>query len=136
MSKETKKDSENTKLLEQIISRLDTITETIKKTSEEREKTEKASREEEKKLQIDIANIQADIQMWLGLTFGFVALIGGFLIGGYQIEVTSTTNEAVRSTLSTTLFFLAIPFGFMLAYSVRVTVKFREELRKLYHPKE
>lgn len=49
----------------------------------------------ERKLQIDIAKLQADVQIWLAMCVGFVAICGGLLIGGYQLVMTPVSSDMV-----------------------------------------
>jgi hypothetical protein len=88
---------------------------------------------EEKKLQIKLAKLQADVQMWLALSLAFLATCGGLLIGGYQIRITSVTSdlEGFKNSAYIVSIVLIIAFGFLAGFSILRMKKYRDDMDKL-----
>ncbi len=88
---------------------------------------------EERELQIKLAKLQADVQIWLATSLALIAVCGGLLIAGYQIDITSVTpNLNGLKTIEFIITGLAlVAFGVLAAISVNKTDKYRKEMDKL-----
>jgi uncharacterized membrane protein len=61
----------------------------------------------ERKLQIDLAKIQADIQVWLGWLLGCFAVAGAFLIAAVQLIISKSP-----------IFYIYLSYGGTFAFTV------------------
>lgn len=88
---------------------------------------------EEKKLQIKLAQLQTDVQIWLALCLGCVAICGGLLIGGYQLVMTPVSSDMVllKNLGYSALLLILIADGGMAVYSVNKMQSYRDAIDKL-----
>jgi uncharacterized membrane protein len=58
---------------------------------------------EERKLQIELAKLQTDVQIWLTMCFGSIALFGALILGAWQEYYSTSADQAMlkNSFLST-----------------------------------
>ena len=87
----------------------------------------------ERKLQIDIAKLQADVQIWLAMCLGCVAICSGLLIGGYQLYITPVSSDMVllKNLAYIALILMLIAFGGIAIYSVNKMQSYRDAMDKL-----
>lgn len=59
--------------------------------------------DEERKLQIELAKLQTDVQIWLTMCFGSIALFGALILGAWQEYFSTSADQAIlkHSFLST-----------------------------------
>jgi TRAP-type C4-dicarboxylate transport system permease small subunit len=109
------------------------LLEKISKTLEDISKGFDATKNGERRLQIDIAKLQADIQIWLTLCVGFVAICGALLIGAWQLYITPVSSDMVLLKIVgyITLGFVLIGAGGLAIFSAKKMDSYRNALNKL-----
>lgn len=87
----------------------------------------------ERKLQIDIAKLQADVQIWLALCLGCVAICGGLLVGAYQLVMTPVSSDMVllKNLGYSALTLILIAVSGIAVYSVNKMQSYRDAIDKL-----
>lgn len=85
---------------------------------------------EEKELQVKLAKLQTDVQMWLAFSLAIAAVCIGLLIASIQIGLTSVaSNLEVAKTVGEYITVIAFFFFAILVFlSFRKMAKFRDEM--------
>jgi polyferredoxin len=80
---------------------------------------------EEKELQIKLATLQADIQIWLTVLIGFFAVIFSFIIYSSQMYNTLPDSNPLKSSYG-----LATPIGFVLLFVVVIFCSYQMAVKR------
>ncbi len=87
---------------------------------------------EEKELQIKLAKLQADIQIWLTASFAFLALLAGSVIAAWQFYFSPPTDPAIlKSFLFDTFVVIAVAFAVLAVISVLKMESCRDQMDNL-----
>lgn len=86
---------------------------------------------EEKKLQITLAKLQTDVQIYLTICFGFLAILASGIIGFEQLYFTTNVNGVVKSDFLGSIIIFVIGMIFITYVSVKQMQAKRDEMEKL-----
>ncbi len=86
---------------------------------------------EERELQIKLAKLQTDVQIWLAISLTFLGAIGGFLIGGYQLYITSVPSNLLvfKNSAYGVLGGLIVFFGILARYGIGKMEKYTDSAK-------
>jgi uncharacterized protein YoxC len=89
--------------------------------------------DKERQLLIDIAKLQADVQIWLAMCLGCVASCGGLLIGDYQLYITPVSSDMVflKNAAFITLLVILLAFGGIAVFCANRMESYRQDMDNL-----
>lgn len=86
---------------------------------------------EERALQIKIAQLQSDINIFISLSLGQFAAMGAFLIAGYQLILSGFPSDITKIWIGLLFVIPAIPSGIRAYQNLNKVRLSREELHSI-----
>jgi hypothetical protein len=87
---------------------------------------------EDRELQIKLAQLQSDINFRTSVSLGYIAIMAGFLIAGYQFIIDgTTTNNVAKIIVGLGFIGIMVIVGIFTFRAINRLESSREELRNL-----